>query len=295
MIVPDVPAALAELGLPADIHDTEAYCLCPFHDDRRAGSFSVSTRTGLYNCFSCGARGAFWQLVATVLEVSGHEARRWCATRGVIRTDTELPEETPAPPRVTEASLALFTAPPDRQLSRRGLTASACADLGILWDPGDRAWIIPIRDPTSGALLGWQSKSRDRVRNHPRGVRKSLALFGLELARAENQERLILVESPLDVARLRATGIRGGVASYGARVSRDQLRMIARYGDSLVLALDNDPPGLQAARELSVFRKLPVWLWNYGTSPVKDPGEQTDSDLRWSLDHLLPACAYVHS
>jgi len=31
--------------------------LCPFHNDRRIGSFSVNILTGRYHCFSCGAKG----------------------------------------------------------------------------------------------------------------------------------------------------------------------------------------------------------------------------------------------
>lgn len=31
--------------------------ICPFHDDRRAGSFKVSLDTGAFRCFSCGASG----------------------------------------------------------------------------------------------------------------------------------------------------------------------------------------------------------------------------------------------
>lgn len=31
--------------------------LCPFHDDKRAGSFVINIRTGAFRCFSCGARG----------------------------------------------------------------------------------------------------------------------------------------------------------------------------------------------------------------------------------------------
>jgi putative DNA primase/helicase len=31
--------------------------LCPFHDDRRAGSFVINKATGAFNCFSCGSAG----------------------------------------------------------------------------------------------------------------------------------------------------------------------------------------------------------------------------------------------
>ncbi|MEP6605586.1 MAG: CHC2 zinc finger domain-containing protein [Nitrosospira sp.] len=31
--------------------------LCPFHDDKRTGSFHVNLETGAFKCFSCGAKG----------------------------------------------------------------------------------------------------------------------------------------------------------------------------------------------------------------------------------------------
>lgn len=31
--------------------------LCPFHADKKAGSFFVNKRTGAFKCFSCGAQG----------------------------------------------------------------------------------------------------------------------------------------------------------------------------------------------------------------------------------------------
>ena len=31
--------------------------LCPFHADRRPGSFVINKRTGAFRCFSCGASG----------------------------------------------------------------------------------------------------------------------------------------------------------------------------------------------------------------------------------------------
>jgi len=31
--------------------------LCPFHNDRKAGSFTINKMTGAFKCFSCGARG----------------------------------------------------------------------------------------------------------------------------------------------------------------------------------------------------------------------------------------------
>ncbi|MBS4052443.1 MAG: hypothetical protein KGZ69_14760 [Methylomonas sp.] len=32
--------------------------LCPFHADRRPGSFFINLKTGAFNCYSCGAKGS---------------------------------------------------------------------------------------------------------------------------------------------------------------------------------------------------------------------------------------------
>ncbi len=31
--------------------------LCPFHEDKKAGSFKVNLETGSFKCWSCGAKG----------------------------------------------------------------------------------------------------------------------------------------------------------------------------------------------------------------------------------------------
>lgn len=31
--------------------------ICPFHEDKTPGSFTVNTRTGAFCCFSCGTKG----------------------------------------------------------------------------------------------------------------------------------------------------------------------------------------------------------------------------------------------
>ena len=35
----------------------EYVCLCPFHDDKTIGNFSINPTKGVYKCFSCGAGG----------------------------------------------------------------------------------------------------------------------------------------------------------------------------------------------------------------------------------------------
>jgi len=51
---------LKELGLPRYGYQSGVWRVagtCPFHDDRKAGSFKVNTETGAFKCWSCGASG----------------------------------------------------------------------------------------------------------------------------------------------------------------------------------------------------------------------------------------------
>ncbi len=48
--------------------------LCPFHDDKNLGSAKMDKDSGLFNCYSCGARGNIYQFVAMLEEVTPKEA-----------------------------------------------------------------------------------------------------------------------------------------------------------------------------------------------------------------------------
>ena len=43
--------------------------LCPFHQDRRAGSFVVNRTTGAFKCFSCGSSGG--DIIAFHMKANG--------------------------------------------------------------------------------------------------------------------------------------------------------------------------------------------------------------------------------
>ncbi|MDB2613616.1 CHC2 zinc finger domain-containing protein [Chlamydiales bacterium] len=48
---------------------------CPFHDDRKPGSFYIHKEIGCYQCFSCGAKGAdFVSFIMEKYDLSFKEA-----------------------------------------------------------------------------------------------------------------------------------------------------------------------------------------------------------------------------
>ena len=286
----DIPSALAELGIDAAVHGDEAMACCPSHPDRRP-SWYMNTTSGLHVCHACGFRGTFPSLVSFIKGIGPQEYMAW-----VLDTMLTARQAPPRPPQhapeVSESDLALFTPPPADALASRNLTGLSCQYLGILWHQG--SWILPIRDPDTHKLWGWQEKNASYVRNRPGGVTKSRTLFGLR-AFADGGTA-VLVESPLDCARLHAAGITGGLSSYGVQVSDLQLSALRTVAGGIVFALDNDSPGRDKSADLAVSGRF--WdarFLNYSacSSYRKDPGDMTDTELHDAVDNAVPPEYYL--
>jgi DNA primase len=310
----DVLDALAELGVSYRVRDNEAEILCPYHDDRRLGNFSVNISSGVWFCFSCGERGAFPKLVATVSDMGLGEAMRWCMKR--VRTSSFRSDPGPVieamrktarvdtAEQLNEASLALYTDPPAWALAERCVSLRACQGLGVLWDAENDYWIFPIRDPDTNELWGWQEKGAGGYeRNRPRGVAKSRTIFGLDTAAGD----IIVAEAPVDSACIRTAGLLGGVATYGAMVSDEQLELLAVARRRVVFALDNDTAGARALASVerrvrgtalgsrcAVFSYGAVPLHDVASSSPKDPGELDDSAIIWGAEHATSLVRWVN-
>jgi DNA primase len=291
---------LNELGIEYRIVGKEAIAACPFHSPDRHPSWSVNVRTGLHNCFACGARGNLASLVSHTNRITYTEAVIWVNTKvgwakaGKWREDYEVKSFAPDYLKISEADLALFTDPPDKQLMSKRITLSSAKRFGVRWNPLKNSWIFPIREPYTNELWGWQEKNERIFRNYPGGTRKSKTLFGLSAF--EHDSPVVLVESPVDAVRFDATGIRGGLSSWGVQVSDFQLTLVQQRTERVVLALDNDSAGVSETIRLcsdakGFVRQLRVF--NYGESVGKDPGELDDDSIRWGIENAIPSIRYI--
>jgi 5S rRNA maturation endonuclease (ribonuclease M5) len=252
-------------------------------------SFSINFDEGYFNCFSCGYRGAFWVLVRDVQDTTEADAKNWVRRRGGaerVRKYLEKKKEQRADKgdttkQINEASLALFTTPPLTPCADRLFLPEDAEACGVLWDPARDMWIIPVRDPDTGMLWGWQEKNERYFRNRPPGMAKSKTLFGLH---TYDDDVAVLVESPLDVVRLWTCGVKGGLASYGAGVSDAQMSLIRDHFDTVIIALDNDDAGAEACKRLLkewTGRGLTLKFLDYSKAPkAKDPGDMTADQIK---------------
>jgi hypothetical protein len=327
MIGIDYEEVLDNLGIEYDTRGVEALALCPMHfkltgKEDHSPSWSLNMETGQHMCFSCGYKGNLLQLVA---DVNGfylppvwgviEEQRDYQAAENWLGSMTEVSpdrlaealrripnrvEQLPPPPPMNEARLVMFTAPPQKQLDARRISAEAAAAYEILWDPKTLSWILVIREP-EGKLMGWQEKGtvERTFKNRPPGISKKDALFGYKNLR---EDVVYLVESPLDCARFYTAGFPGAVAICGSAMSEAQVKLVSG-ASRVIAAFDNaatDPAGKKASAglsELALRYGLNLSFFNYGDSGAKDPGDLSDEQIAWGIENaksfLFGEQAYV--
>jgi hypothetical protein len=284
-------------------------------------SWWVNLETGMHMCFSCHYKGNLLQLIA---DINGFYVASWGNDKGydykaaeewlstiaeveperlleILRGLPEYIAPLAKPLEMSEARLAVFIEPPEEALAARRISKASATSYSILWDDSKKAWVLPLREPHFNKLMGWQEKGtlERTFYNRPAGLQKSKTLFGIE---GQNEEQVVVVESPLDCARIASAGVTGAVAICGSSISQEQIKLL-RFSDKIICAFDNpnlDGAGRKASEDMrAAARKygLNLFFFNYGDSNKKDPGDLTDEEILWGIDnaksYILGEQAYV--
>lgn len=291
----DLVYVLVDLGVEVNkIQSDEINGRCPVHHltkgrESTRYSWYLNSESGLWYCFSCGARGNLPMLVS---QLSPDPSALWNVQTHLINSGlqrlTAVEEEVrEVYEPVNWSNYVKFDPMPDRLLNVRKLDPEMASRYGIRWDTEKKATVIPIVSPV-GELWGWQLKKHGWVRNYPEGIHKGDTLFGIERAHADTG---LLLESPLDVVRFHsvyAGSDISAVASFGANVSDRQVSLLSDRFDGLIIAFDNDAAGRMETkrlrRKLSSFRNG-VRYWKYDTDD-KDLGDMSDYTIIHGLKHL---------
>lgn len=123
--------------------------------------------------------------------------------------------------------------------------------------------MIPIQDE-KGRVVGFGSRSLDgsepKYMNSPQTLifDKGRLLFGLNRARQaiRSQQHSVIVEGYMDVIGTHQVGFANVVSGMGTSLTEDQLKMLKRLSDRIVLALDPDAAGNRAVlRSINVARE----------------------------------------
>ncbi len=133
----------------------------------------------------------------------------------------------------------------------RGISDQAVHDLRLGFDPVEGRVVFPHY--VDGNLVGWQKRlTPAAVPQYPKyrnslNFPKSETLYNLDRARAFRS--VVVVESPMSVARAYSLGIPNFVATFGAKVSARQIELLKDF-DHVYIWFDDDAAGRYGERKL---------------------------------------------
>src|ERR1700716_2283751 len=115
--------------------------------------------------------------------------------------------------------------------------------------------VIPIRDergqPLAFTARTVRADEQRKYINSPEtpAYVKGRVIFGLDLARDDiaRKGHAVLMEGQFDVITAHGAGIQNTVASSGTALTDDQVRLLKRFTDELLLVFDSDRAGRRAA------------------------------------------------
>ena len=155
--------------------------------------------------------------------------------------------------------------------------------------------VIPIRDER-GQTLAFTARTvrQDELRKYINSPEtpayiKGRVIFGLDLARDEITRRgqAALMEGQFDVITAHQFGVANAVASSGTALTEDQVRLLKRFTDELLLVFDADRAGRAAMRKAATLAAGLGMRTRVITLPdAKDPDEflrsaGPDTVARW--------------
>lgn len=204
----------------------------------------------------------------------------------------------------TEKSLINF-------LTKKGYNIRDIKDAGLVNQRGGDLFrsrmIIPLTD-ASGRVIGYTGRLIGDKKNAPKYLNtpqtilydKSRHVFGLDLAKQSIRQHdlSVLVEGNLDVVSSHQYGVANVVATAGTALTEQQLKILKRLSQTIVLAFDNDRAGLAATeRTIPIAENIGVTLKVAQLpSDAKDPDELIRQDVgAWkeSIAHALPVVDWV--
>ena len=139
--------------------------------------------------------------------------------------------------------------------------------------------VFPVID-IRGSVIGFSGRilgdGEPKYLNSPDTLvfNKSRNIFGLNLAKKSKAGALILAEGNIDVVMLHQAGFDNAVATLGTSLTAEQVQLISRYVNKVILAYDSDSAGQKASqRAVSLLEKTGMEVRVLRFENAKDPDE----------------------
>ena len=104
--------------------------------------------------------------------------------------------------------------------------------------------------------------------------KKGAGVFALNLAKDSGSRKLIITEGYMDTIALHQAGFKNTIACLGTALPDEQVNLISRYADEVLLSYDSDEAGQKAVRRaIAAFEKTGVKVRVLQLRGGKDPDE----------------------
>ncbi len=171
-------------------------------------------------------------------------------------------------------------------MRKKGYTDQELRDADLVGEKNGRIYdrfrnrlMFPIID-VRGNVIGFGGRvlddSKPKYLNSNETVifNKRKNLFGMNYAKKTKEPYMILVEGNIDVVTLHMYGFDNAVASLGTSLTEEQVALLARYTEQVVLTYDGDAAGQQAAqRAIPMLEKAGLRVKVLQMQDAKDPDE----------------------
>ncbi len=150
---------------------------------------------------------------------------------------------------------------------------------GVFIDRFRKRLMFPIFD-MRGKVIAFGGrvldKSLPKYINSPENIvySKGRNLFGMNIAKTANLEKIVIVEGYMDAISLHQRGIHNVVASLGTALTEAQGRILRKYAGQVIISYDSDSAGQAATlRGLEILKNLGCDVRILQMEGAKDPDE----------------------
>ena len=171
-------------------------------------------------------------------------------------------------------------------MRKKGYTDQELRDADLVGEKNGRVYdrfrnrlMFPIID-VRGNVVGFggrvigQGEPKYLNSNETLIFNKRKNLFGLNFAKKTKESAIILVEGNIDVVTLHQFGFDNAVASLGTSLTEDQVTLLSRYTEEVILTYDGDEAGQRAAkRAIPMLEKAGIKVKVLQVKDAKDPDE----------------------
>lgn len=266
--------------------DSDFIIFCPYHGNHRTPAGEIDKTSGLFFCFSCHKIADLIEFVMHMTNRSYFESARYIKSKETASNiEMEINRKLIEKPDFVQFDelliqrlnqQALDAPRAMRYYNGRLITDESVNKFKLGFSEKQDMVTIPVHSP-DGMAVGFVGRSVEgkEFKNTP-GLPKAKLLFNLH--RVKTADKVYVVESSFDAIRLDQVGF-PAVATLGANVSNNQIELLKKYFNNIIVIADNDEAGGNMKQKIidKLGSRVSVIQLE---KQYKDIGDMTDDQIK---------------